>query len=86
MDRHTLQTVGSVALAVICLGGTIVLYILETVLGRPLAIPSVLENVDFVAATAFWVNAAVQNGARSAGQSAAQIAVAAVAAKKEATP
>ena len=77
MDRHLLQTIGSVGLATLCIGGTLTLYIIELIYNRPLEIPGVLENLDFVAGTAFFVNAAVQNGARSAGQSAAQVAVAA---------
>lgn len=82
MDKHTLQMVISGGLAGICLGGTVAIVIIDTVMGKPTSIPDVLVNLDILAATAFFVNAAVQNGARSAGQSAAQIAVAAANAKQ----
>lgn len=77
MDKHTLQMVISGGLAGIVLAGTVAIIIIQTFLNRPVSVPDVLVNLDILAATAFFVNAAVQNGARSAGQSAAQIAVAA---------
>ena len=70
-----LQTIGSVSLALVCIGGTVALAIIDTLYGKPTSIPDVLVNLDFVAGTAFFVNAAVQNGARSAGMAAAQTAV-----------
>lgn len=75
MDRHTLQLVISGTLAGILFGGTVALAIIDTIQGRPSTIPDVVVNLDFVAGTAFFVNAAVQNGARSAGMAAAQTAV-----------
>ena len=75
MDRHTIQTLFSGGLAVILLGGTVAIAVIDTVNGKPTSIPDVLVNLDFVAGTAFFVNAAVQNGARSAGMAAAQTAV-----------
>ena len=78
------QTLGSVSLALVCIGGTVALAIIDTIYGRPITIPDVLVNLDFVAGTAFFVNAAVQNGARSAGMAAAQTAV--TAASKTSAP
>lgn len=75
MDRHTIQTLASASLALICLGGTVAIAIIGALENRPANIPDVLVNLDFVAGTAFFVNAAVQNGARSAGMAAAQTAV-----------